>query len=144
MGRRRKTGLCPCGSRTPYRTCCGRYVDGDDLPDDPERLMRSRYAAYAFGDTDYIIRTTDPDGAAWEDDEDAWRTSIREFSRGHDFRGVTIHQTSVEDDAGTVRFTAKLQRSRADASFTELSRFVRRDGRWYYRDGTVGPDQSAD
>jgi SEC-C motif-containing protein len=137
MPRRRKTGLCPCGSKKPYPLCCGRYVDGDEVPPTPEVLMRSRYTAYAHGDVDYIIETTDSEGAAWESDEARWRESIAEFSRGCRFGGVVIHEADDEGDVGTVKFTARLKRGKTDASFTEVSHFVRRDGRWYYTEGTV-------
>ena len=94
--------------------------------------MRSRYTAYALGRPNYIIATTDPDGPRWEDDQDAWTASIKEFSRGCEFLGVDIHESSSDGDDGTVRFTAKLRRRREDASFDEQSIFVRRDGRWLY------------
>ena len=94
--------------------------------------MRSRYSAYALGRSRYIIATTDPDGPLWEDDHEAWTTRIKEFSRGCEFLGVDIRESSSEGDDGTVRFTAKMRRKREDVSFDEHSVFVRRDGRWLY------------
>jgi len=99
--------------------------------------MRSRYAAYAFGDADYIISTTDPDGPVWESDDAAWRESVLEFSKSHDFLGVDVLSEDVEDDRGTVRFHARLRRGRENASFEETSEFVRRDGQWLYTTGVV-------
>ena len=52
--------ICPCGSRTPYDACCGRLHRGAALAETPEELMRSRYAAYAVGDVDYVFRTWHP------------------------------------------------------------------------------------
>ena len=135
MSRRRKTGLCPCGSRSSYPACCGRYVDGAELPETPDVLMRSRYSAYAVGDVDYIVNTTDPEGEAWEEDEVEWRESVAQFARRCDFYGVDILSCEVDGDRGTVKFHAKLKRARADTSFTELSYFVRQDGRWLYTSG---------
>lgn len=139
MARKRKGGLCPCGSRAPYAACCGRYLDGDVEAESPERLMRTRYAAYAVGDADYLIRTTDPAGEAWEEDEVEWRDSISLFARRCDFRGVTIRASDVGDDEATVEFFARLMRGRIDTSFAELSHFIRRDGRWLYTRGEKVP-----
>jgi SEC-C motif domain protein len=90
--------------------------------------MRSRFAAYAIGLTDYIIDTTDPEGPQWVPDRAAWSTQIAAFSAGTRFAGLRI-QDSTED---TVRFHATLEQGGQDASFSENSRFVQRDGRWLY------------
>lgn len=132
MGRRRKTGLCACGSKTPYLRCCARYISGDELPATPAQLMQSRYTAYALGNASYIIATTDPDGPMWETDHDAWRASIADFSRGCDFLGVHVLDESADGDDGTVHFHALLSRRREDVSFQEHSIFARRGGRWLY------------
>ena len=95
--------------------------------------MRSRYTAYALGEADYIIATTDPEGPMWETDHDAWRASIAEFSRGCDFLGVEVLDASIDGDTGTVLFDARLTRRREDVSFEEHSTFVRREGRWLYQ-----------
>jgi SEC-C motif-containing protein len=102
--------------------------------------MRSRYAAYAKGEVDYVIETTDPDGEAWEEPESKWRADIRKFGRDVDFLGVDIIDSGVEEDAGWVRFHARLRSNGANASFTERSEFVRRDGKWFYSRGEVEVD----
>ena len=51
---------CPCGSGTTYDACCGRLHRGAAQAETAEELMRSRYAAYAVGDTDYVFRTWHP------------------------------------------------------------------------------------
>lgn len=98
--------------------------------------MRSRYSAYAFGDADYIVQTTDPDGAAWNDDRKAWIDGILDFHRSCAFGGVEILEVSEDGDHGEVLFEARLERGRDDASFRERSAFTRRDGRWRYSSGT--------
>lgn len=142
MARRRKTGLCPCGARKPYLRCCAPFVSGDELPDSPAQLMRSRYTAYALGEVEYVMETTDPDGSAWEEDAQRWRASIEEFTRACEFRGVRVLEEQVEDDRGTVTFRAKLQRGREDNSFEETSEFICRDGRWLYSSGVVASTQT--
>ncbi|MCB0909908.1 MAG: SEC-C domain-containing protein, partial [Nocardioidaceae bacterium] len=50
---------CPCGTGDDYAACCGRFHQGAAAPT-AERLMRSRYAAYAVGDAGYVFRTWHP------------------------------------------------------------------------------------
>jgi SEC-C motif-containing protein len=95
--------------------------------------MRSRYAAYAVGDVDYIIATTTPDGPQFEPDRAAWARSIAAFSAATRFEKLEIRATSpIVDERGEVEFFATLSRDGEDVSFVERSVFVRRDGRWSY------------
>lgn len=98
--------------------------------------MRSRYAAYAVGDVDYVLATTDPEGPQFEPDRAAWARSIADFSRATRFEQLEIRAVSpITDERGEVEFFARLSRGGEDVSFVERSLFVRRDGRWLY----VGP-----
>ena len=99
--------------------------------------MRSRYAAYAKGEVDYIVETTDPEGEAWTEPVSEWRSEIRQFGRDHEFPGVEVLGSGGEGDAGWVRFRAKLRADGRDGSFVERSEFVRRDGCWLYLRGPV-------
>lgn len=51
---------CPCNTGLSYDECCGRYHAGADAPT-AETLMRSRFSAFVTRDTDYLLRTWDPD-----------------------------------------------------------------------------------
>lgn len=104
--------------------------------------MRSRYAAYAKGEVDYIVATTDPDGEAWQVPESKWRKEIGQFGHEATFLGVDIIDSGTQGDCGWVRFHARLRNAAGvDASFTERSEFVRRDGAWRYSRGEVeSPD----
>ncbi len=98
--------------------------------------MRSRYAAYAAGDVDYIIETTDPEGPQNQSDRPAWARSIAAFSEATRFEQLEIRAASpVVDERGEVEFSVRLSRGGEDVSFVERSLFVRRAGRWLY----VGP-----
>lgn len=48
--------ICPCGLQD-YSDCCALYHTGERIPPTPEALMRSRYAAYALANIDYIKKT---------------------------------------------------------------------------------------
>lgn len=43
-----KQKACPCGSGQAFKDCCQRY-HGGELPETPEKLMRSRFSAYVKG-----------------------------------------------------------------------------------------------
>jgi SEC-C motif-containing protein len=111
-------------------------------------LVRTRYAAYAIGEVDYVVETTEPGSPAWGSDERRWRAEIEEFSEGVRFTGVEILAHHEEVDAARVTFHAGLQRARGrrrvDASFVEESEFVRRDGRWLYSRGDVRRPDAGD
>jgi len=93
--------------------------------------MRSRFAAYAMGNVDYILATTHPQGEHHRDDTEAWRTDVLQFCKATTFSGLEIL------DAGDtfVCFHATLQQGGADVSFTEHSTFAKHDGRWAYVSG---------
>ncbi|MCV7011788.1 YchJ family protein [Mycolicibacterium madagascariense] len=119
---------CPCGSGAGYAACCGPLHHGERQASTAEALMRSRYAAYARGDADYLFRTWHP------------RTRPAEVTTDSDVVWTGLEITDVEaggvdDDHGVVEFTAHfVQDGRPDAMH-ERSRFARRAGRWVYVDG---------
>ena len=85
--------------------------------------MRSRYAAYAVGDTDYVFRTwhprTRPDDLS-PDPALTW-TGLEVIGSGEDW----------------VEFVASYVRDRDAGQLRERSRFVQRGGRWVYLDGDM-------
>lgn len=92
--------------------------------------MRSRYAAYARQEADYLLAT--------------WHPSTRPASPGLD-PGLTWLRLEVldsqrgasGDDDSEVEFRAHYRRGRVLGSLHERSRFTRRGGRWLYLDGDV-------
>lgn len=58
------TALCPCQSGQPYQACCQPYHQQQQFPANAMLLMRSRYAAYALKNIDYIVQTTVPNQQA--------------------------------------------------------------------------------
>ena len=138
MAKRRGPKACPCTSGAPYAECCRPFHGGEEAPD-PERLMRSRFAAFALGDGAYLFRTLHPDHPMRAKPEDE---AIRELSRAKQarrYQRLTIHESETEGDAGRVLFTAHVFRKGKDESFTELSEFARVDGAWRYREGLARP-----
>ncbi|QWF21377.1 SEC-C domain-containing protein [Nocardioides sp. LMS-CY] len=114
---------CPCGSGATYDACCGRMHRGAVAAATAEELMRSRYAAYAVGDLDYVFRT--------------WHPRTRPDDLAPD-PGLTWTGLRVTDaGADWVEFVASFTRAGAPGELRERSRFERRAGRWMYVDGDV-------
>ncbi|MFJ4164088.1 YchJ family protein [Microbacterium sp. NPDC089698] len=123
------TQRCPCGSGDVFGACCGPILAGRPAPT-AERLMRSRYTAFAIGDTAYLRRSWHPSTrpASIELDPDVrWlRLDILAKSAGGPF-----------DAEGVVEFEAIHRDASGRGVLHERSRFLREDGNWFYVDGEV-------
>lgn len=89
--------------------------------------MRSRYSAYACGDSDYLFRTWHP------------RTRPANVTADADieWKGLDVTDAvagGLEDDHGEVEFTAVYDDPGGPGSMHERSSFERRAGRWVYVD----------
>ena len=129
-----KNAPCPCCSGRNFNSCCAAYLAGDPAPT-PEALMRSRYTAYASGQSRYIMATTAAESPHRETDAVAWKRDLDVWSAATTFLRLDVNHTHIDGDRGEVHFFATLSRDGRDTSFGERSRFVRRDGRWSYIDG---------
>ena len=120
---------CPCGRGISFAECCGPLHAGEAAPS-AERLMRSRYSAFAVGDADYLLATWDPSTRPESlelDDEMVWRRLFVERTEaGGPF-----------DEAGFVTFTAIARGPGGRVELRERSRFRRSspERRWVYVDG---------
>lgn len=91
--------------------------------------MRSRYSAFALGDTDYLLRS--------------WHSSTRPaalvLDPGQRWERLEIVTTSgggLLHADGMVEFRAHWRTAEGGRGVLhEISRFVREDGRWTYLDG---------
>lgn len=110
-----------------YGDCCAAFHRGRATAPTPERLMRSRYSAFAVGDTGYLLRTWHP----------TTRPAGLDLDPAQRWTGLEILGTgggSAFHAEGTVEFRAHYTRhGRADSQY-EHSRFVREDGQWVYLD----------
>lgn len=125
---------CVCQSGAKFKRCCRPLHRGAAAPS-PEALMRSRYAAYALGEVDYVIATTDSSGPQFQPDTTRWRAEVEAFCRGTEFVGLRVLEAGEEGDEGHVSFVASLRQAGQDASLRERSRFRRKGGRWLYHSG---------
>lgn len=114
---------CPCGTGQAYALCCGRLHSGQASAPTAEALMRSRYSAFALGETAYLLAS--------------WHPSTRPVTvELGSMRWLRLEVLSAQgglfDTEGVVEFAAH----HGDGVMRERSRFVREGGRWLYLDGT--------
>lgn len=119
------TADCPCGGGS-YADCCAPYLRREAWPPTAEKLMRSRYTAFALGDAEHLLRTwhprTRPDSLDLDDAE---------------WTGLEITETvdgAVDDLMGIVGFVAHWRTPSGETgTLSERSAFVKRGGgRWFY------------
>jgi SEC-C motif-containing protein len=115
---------CPCGLADDYASCCGRLHAGAPAPT-AESLMRSRYTAFAVGNTGYLLRT--------------WHPSVRPQALSLDlalrWTRLAVLRTrdgGLFDATGTVQFRATYVQHGRRGVLAETSRFIRHDRLWTY------------
>lgn len=126
---------CPCGGMPPgasYGDCCGPILAGATAPS-PERLMRSRFTAFALGDAAHLRRSWHPSTAPGDRDGD--------LALDADLRWKRLEIVHADSDGrrGTVEFRAHWRHARTGerGQLHEVSRFRLAGGHWYYLDGVV-------
>lgn len=155
---------CPCqinptpdttSSTLSYQDCCQPYhdafyneeVDGSKV-ETAERLMRTRYSAFALVKPEYIVKTTVPAQQALLD-----VAAIESWAKETDWAGLEIvaHKPKLGKRHAQVEFKAYFKSSEKTTSglavkvqaHHELSAFVKvtnktnQDARWYFLDPTV-------
>ncbi len=102
-------------------------------PETAEELMRSRYSAYFFRLTDYLVETTHPDTR-----EPGLKAELDKTVRTINWSFLTIIGTSKggkNDKVGKVEFIAECYVNGEANELHERSRFRRYKGVWKYLAG---------
>ena len=131
--REREVSLCPCKSRISYAECCMPFHYGRAKPETAEQLMRSRFSAYFFRLTDYLVATTHPDTR-----EPGLKAELEKTIHQVHWRFLTIISSSKgtkNDKVGKVEFEADYFYEGELHKLHEHSRFRRYKGVWKYLDG---------
>ena len=119
--------ICPCCSGIIYSECCQPYHQGA-LPTTAEKLMRSRYSAYAFCLPDYLIDTTHPtkrkslnkdEIVDWSKENKWLKLEILKAAKS-----MVEFKAHFEDQDGTTHI------------HHELSTFTLDKGKWFYVKGS--------
>lgn len=88
--------------------------------------MRSRYCAFALGDTDYL-------SASWHHSQ---RPATLSLHSNEKWLALEIVDSNIDGDIGAVHFRATSKDRNGLSVLEERSRFVRENGHWFYLDGT--------
>lgn len=132
---------CPCASGLPYAACCEPLHRGAREADSPTALMRSRYAAFARGEVEYLWRTLHPEHPDAQAPESIVKASIRESAQANRYTGLAILDARDADADGIAKvlFHARVFQKGRERSFVECSDFARDGGGWRYLRGVMRP-----
>ena len=118
---------CYCGNSIPFQNCCEPYINGIANAPTAEKLMRSRYSAFATGAADYLVNTTHISKRRLHNKKD-----ILAWSQANKWLKVEV-LTSTET---TVTFKAYYldENLKAQVHY-EHSTFKLENDKWFYVDG---------
>lgn len=123
---------CLCGSGVDAAECCAPFHNGSKIASTAEQLMRSRFTAYAEHNEAYLLATWDsgkrPEGIDFSKEGDVTWTRLEI---------VKTKKGAEKDNKGVVEFKAFYLLNGEEYAMNEISRFVKKDGSWYYLDGVV-------
>ena len=120
---------CYCGNPKPFTECCEIFIKGIQKPPTAEKLMRSRYSAYATQAIDYLIETTHVLTRKYYSKED-----ISDWSKSNHWMNLEILNSSES----TVEFKAYYIDANLKAhTHHEKSKFKKEGQIWFYLEGTV-------
>jgi SEC-C motif-containing protein len=108
------------------------YHHSHAKPASAEQLMRSRYSAYFFRLTGYLVETTHPDTR-----KPGLRKELEKMVHQVNWANLTIVATAKggrEDKTGKVEFIANYFVNGEPQELHEVSRFKRHKGDWKYLD----------
>ena len=127
--------ICPCGSSKKYKKCCKIFHDDIKKPSNALELMKSRFSAFAFCKSDYIIKTTHKNNSDFSTNISSWKADIELFSKNTIFEKLDILDFTDNEFESFVTFKASLFQNEEDVSFIEKSRFLKNNNIWLYVDG---------
>ena len=126
---------CPCGSGQAYSSCCEPAHNGSFPSKTAEALMRSRYSAYVKNCIPYLGESLHPDHRKDWSEEDTRRWA--ENSEWLSLEIISTQGGQENDDEGIVEFAATFKEKDSQNRHHEISRFLKKEDRWYYVDGST-------
>ena len=124
----------PTEDEAQLKAFCMPFLNGERTPQTAAELMASRYVAYSLANVDYILATHDPATRSETD-----REATEDWAKRAKFHGLKILETVAggpDDDTGEVEFQAMFTSDDVEHVHHERSTFVRKDGKWFFADGT--------
>lgn len=104
-------------------------------PETAEKLMRSRYSAFAKGLAKYLLKTRAPAMREASDLQD-----IKTMIANSQWLGLEIKDCELgqaDDKIGEVEFIASYISQNKPGQLHERSRFIKEGDQWYYLDGDI-------
>lgn len=127
---------CTCGSGRNFDDCCGPILAGTPAAT-AEALLRSRYTAFASGNTDYLVETLTSDIRGEFDQIEAESTAAEAKWQKLEIRSIT--GGGVNDETGVIEFVADFSLRGEQRIHHEVSQFRREGGRWLCAGGQMNP-----
>ena len=121
---------CLCGNKVSLAECCAPIIANLAMANTPEQLMRSRYTAYVLGESAYLLRSWD---IAYRPQEIIFDKHIKWLH----LRVLDTHQYTGDENRGYVTFTATSICDDTLVEMKEKSKFVKKNGVWFYQDGEL-------
>ncbi|WP_189109743.1 YchJ family protein [Streptomyces camponoticapitis] len=121
---------CLCGLPASYGECCGRFHSGTAAAPTAERLMRSRYSAFAVNNEPYLL-------SSWHPATRPSRVGLDPAMRWAGLEILASTEGSAFHTTGTVTFRARYTRRGEEGALHERSRFERYEGAWVYVEGSL-------
>ena len=120
---------CYCGTSKAFKECCEIYINGIQNAPTAEALMRSRYAAYASHNADYLVATTHVSQRKHHSKKD-----ILDWATANNWLRLEI----LKATENTVEFKAYYLNGEQQQSYIhhEKSTFIFENESWFYVDGT--------
>jgi SEC-C motif-containing protein len=129
---------CFCCSNKLFKNCCFPYLSGEIHASTAEKLMRSRYSAYASIHTDYLVKT-----AHFTIRKNDSPKNIENWAKSNQWQKLEIIQTSnglENDTVGMVEFKAYFINPKGKGEIHhERSFFVKENDEWFYKSGIFNP-----
>ena len=119
--------LCPCCSGKLYEECCELFHSKKEFPKTAEELMRSRYAAFAIPNGDYLWETTLPNKRKFHH-----KTELENWGKENTWTKLEIIKSSEKEVEFKAYFTDKFGKENIHHEF---STFKKVNKKWYYVSG---------
>ena len=118
---------CYCGSDKSFESCCNLYISGTQKAPTALALMKSRYAAYATHQADYLLATTHSSERKYYSKEE-----ILHWATANKWQKLEI----ISSTENTVEFKAYfIDANNVNQVHYEFSTFKQENGSWFYVDG---------
>ena len=128
--------MCYCGSSINYSDCCQPLHKGEQFAPTALKLMKSRFAAYASKEIQYLVETTHESLEPVYEDLEAWANA----TTWKKLEVVSSSNGLKHNDTGEVEFKAFfLDQNGSPQVHHEKSQFKKENNKWFYSAGEINP-----